>query len=139
MTANDNPPKLHWAIVLLLTIVTLGIFYIVWMFVQARWIKRINPESNAFTLLVICVILTFAGQIIIETTGEGSGASVAGALLVLAGTVVGIFAFFSRRRSMLDHYNRQLPDGLRLSPALTFFLGTFYLQHHMTRIARQQR
>ena len=28
------------------------------------------------------------------------------------------------------------PIGLRLSGALTFFLGVFYLQHHMTRIAK---
>ena len=137
MTAtNVTPPRLHWAIVLLLTVATLGIFYIIWMFVQARWIKRIDPESNATSLLVICVVLELGGQILIETSADGSGTSVAGGLLLLAGTVIGVVAFFSMRRSMLDYFNRQQPQGLRLSAALTFFLGALYLQHHMTRIAK---
>lgn len=130
------PPKLHWVLVLAFTVVTLGIFYIVWMFVQSAWIKRIDPTSRATTLLAIYVVLALAGQAIGEAGGEGSPAEAVGILLVLAGTVVSIFGFFSIRRSMLDYYNQVEPIDLRLSAALTFFLSVFYLQYHMTRIAR---
>ena len=39
------PPKLHWGWVLLLTIVTAGLFYVIWSFVQAVWV-RVNPKSE---------------------------------------------------------------------------------------------
>lgn len=130
------PPKLHWAVVLLLTLVTLGIFYIVWTFVQAAWVKKIDPESNAMRLMVIYVILVVIGQVMSDASGEGTGGAAMGTLLVLAGSVVSVLGFFSIRRSMLDYYNKVEPIGLRLSGALTFFLSAFYLQHHMSRIAK---
>lgn len=134
-SAAPLPPRLHWALVLLFTVLTLGIFYIVWMFVQSAWVRRIDPQSNATTLLAVYVVLAVAGQVAGEIGGEGSTGESVGVLLVLAGTVVSVFGFFSMRRSMLDHYNQAEPIGLRLSAALTFFLSVFYLQHHMTRIA----
>lgn len=130
------PPKLHWALVLLFTALTLGIFYAVWMFIQAAWVKKLNPESNAITLLVIYVVLVLVGEVMSDASGKGSGGAAVGTLLVLAGSVVSIFGFFSMRRSMIDYYDKTEPIGLRLSGALTFVLGVFYLQYHMTRIAR---
>lgn len=138
-TMAPLPPKLHWALVLLFTVLTLGIFYIVWMFVQSVWVRRIHPESSATTLFVIYVVLSLIGQFVIEASDKGSGSAVAGGLLLVVGSVVGIFGFFSVRRSMLDYYNQIDPVGLRLSAALTFFLSVFYLQHHMTRIAKWKR
>jgi drug/metabolite transporter (DMT)-like permease len=132
------PPQLHWALVLLLTVVTLGIFYLLWIIVQARWVKRIDPESQALSLQVIFIVLSIVGQVVIEASDKGSGGAVMGGLLTLGGTVAGVVGFFSQRRTMLSYYQQRLPQGLRLSPALTFFLGPFYLQHHMTRIAKQQ-
>jgi hypothetical protein len=41
--AFPTPPKLHWALVLLFTVLTLGIFLIVWMFIQSSWAKKIDP------------------------------------------------------------------------------------------------
>lgn len=131
------PPRLHWALVLLFTLLTFGIFFIVWVFIQSAWVRKINPESNATTLFAIYVALALVGQVMAEASGEGSGGATLGMLLVLAGSVVSIFGFFSMRRSMLDYYNRSGGTSLKLSGALTFFLNLFYLQHHMTRIARQ--
>ena len=39
----------------------------------------------------------------------------------------------------IDDYTTFEPIGLKLSGALTFFLGAFYLQHHMTRIATRSQ
>src|SRR4051795_12596976 len=41
------PPNLHWAIVLVLSIVTVGIFWLIWLFVQAAWVKKVRAESRA--------------------------------------------------------------------------------------------
>lgn len=133
------PPRLHWALVLLFTVLTLGVFYLVWMFVQAAWVRKIDPASNAMTLFVVYVVLFIAGEVVAAAGGEGSNAETAGTLLVLAGIVVFVVGTYSMRRSMIDHYNGAEPIGLRLSAALTFFLGLLYLQHHMTRIARWKR
>lgn len=130
------PPKLHWGLVVLFTVLTLGIFYVVWMFIQAAWVKKFNPRSNAITLMVAYVVLVLIGQVISGASPKDSSEAVAGSMLVLAGTIADIVASFSMRRSMLDHYAKTEPIALRLSAALTFFFGGFYLQYHMTRIAR---
>lgn len=130
------PPRLHWALVLALTLVTMGIFFIVWMFIQAAWVRKIDPRSNATTLLAVYVILVLIGQILMEANVEGSAGAALGIVLVLAGSVVSIFGFFSMRRSMLVYFNQTDPAGLKLSGVLTFFFNVLYLQYHMTRIAR---
>lgn len=133
--AGPRPPRLHWALVLLLTLVTLGLFFIVWMYVQAIWVRRIDPSSNAIRLLSIYVALVLIGQVLVESGGAGSSGAVTGTLLVLAGSVVSIFGFFSMRRSMLQHFNQARPGSLKLSAALTLFVNVFYFQYHLTRIA----
>jgi hypothetical protein len=47
-----------------------------------------------------------------------------------------ILANFQMRDSMVNYYNRAEPIGLRMSGAMTFFFGTFYIQHHLSRIAK---
>lgn len=137
--APAPPPKLHWALVLLFTLLTFGIFFVVWIFVQAAWVKKIHPASNAMTLMVIYLVMVVVGQAIAGASQKESAEAAAGGMLVIVGSIVSIAGFFSIRRSMLDYYNTVEPIGLKLSGALTFFLGAFYLQHHMTRIARRSQ
>ena len=136
LSSTPPPPRLHWALVLLFTLLTLGIFFIVWMFIQAAWIKKIHPRSNAITLFVIYLVLVLLGQVIAGASEKDSNEAAAASMLILIGTIVSIVGIFSMRRSMVDYYNKVEPIGLRLSGVLTFFLGVFYLQYHMTRIAR---
>lgn len=123
------PPRLHWALVLLFGLLTLGLFMLVWLFIQSNWIKKINPASQTTAQLVIYVVL----MLLSEALSANRGLYVT---LTLASYVVFYIALYSMRRSMLDHYNRVEPMGLILSPALVFLFSLFYLQHHMTRIAR---
>src|SRR5215470_11336245 len=44
------PPSLHWGIALLLTFVTCFIFGWVWLFIQAAWAKKVQPNSKALIL-----------------------------------------------------------------------------------------
>jgi hypothetical protein len=134
--AVPPPPRLHWALVLLFTLLTFGIFYVVWMFVQAAWVRRIDPASNAVTLLVVYVVLVLLGEAIAGASQKDSNEAAVGGLLVLAGSVVSVVAMFSMRRSMVAYFTGVVPIALRLSGALTFFVGVFYLQYHMTRISR---
>lgn len=134
---GPRPPRLHWALVLLFTVITFGLFFIVWMFIQSIWVRRIDPKSKATGVLAIYVGLVLVGQVLAESSGVGSEGAVMGLLLVLAGSVVSIFGFFSMRRSMLNYCNQNQPGSLKLSAALTLFLNVFYFQYHMTRIAER--
>jgi len=49
------PPSLHWALVVLFTILTLGIFGLVWPFIQANWVRRIDGESKARLMLGVAL------------------------------------------------------------------------------------
>jgi hypothetical protein len=130
------PPRLHWAWVLLLSVVTLGLFYVVWAFVQAMWVRRIDPASNGVTLLIVYLVLTLVGELIADTGGKDSTQALVGALISLAGAVVSIVAFFSMRRSLVTYYNEVEPIGLKLGGVMTFFFNVLYFQHHFTRIVR---
>lgn len=130
------PPKLHWGWVLLLSVVTLGLFYVVWAFVQAIWVRRIDPASNAVTLLAVYLALTLVGELISGTDSKDSTQALVGALISFAGAIVSIVAFFSMRKSLVAYYNHAEPIGLRLGGAMTFFFNVLYFQHHFTRIAK---
>ena len=51
--AGPLPPGLHWVLVLLLAIVTCGIFSIVWLFIEANFVKKIRPNCNAIMLYAL--------------------------------------------------------------------------------------
>lgn len=128
------PPKLHWALVALFSLLTFGLFAVVWFFVQASWIRKIDPGSKATKYLVGQVVLAIVGGIMSEF--PGAGAKAVGGILTLSSYVLFYCAYYSMRRSMLHQFNVVKPMGLKLSGLMTFFFSTLYLQHHMTRIAR---
>jgi hypothetical protein len=131
--AYPAPPQLHWALVLLFTLLTLGLFMIVWIFVQSTWARKINPASNATACFACYVPFAIVGQLMMEGSG---GVRAVGLLLMLVSYVVFYLGTYSIRRSMLNHYKSVEPMQLELSAAMTFLFSAFYLQYHMTRIGR---
>ena len=136
--SNDNstllPPKLHWGLVLLFTVLTLGIFLVVWVFIQSTWIKKIDPTSNATNQFIGYVAMLVIGQVL--TASGGSSLQGIGTVLVIGAYVMFYFAIFSMKKSMMHYYNEVEPIGLKLSTACLVFFSTFYFQAHMTRIAK---
>ena len=141
------PPSLHWGLVLLFSWLSGGLFQIIWAFVQASFVKKIDPSNSSLTLFIVG-ILGFGGCFVLFMVGIASssggtdfGASQAGMfglafLLEIGAGVCLIVANFKIRRSMLNYYNSVEPIGLRLSGAMTFFFNILYFQHHFTRIAK---
>jgi hypothetical protein len=128
------PPKLHWGLLLLFTVLTCGLFLAVWLFIQSSWVKKINPDSSATPLFISYLVLFILGQLLAEDADAGLKGL--GAFLTLASYVVFYIAEYSIRRSMLDHYNNVETIALDMSNAMVFFFSCFYLQYHMTRIAK---
>jgi GYF domain 2 len=132
--ANLNPPpNLHWGVVLLLHIVTCGIFGIIWLFVEAVWVKKVRPSSRALLYLIGCVVLGFIAVFINAERGDGNPMA---ALMNLGSIVIYLCGIFSMRGDIEDYYNNEEKIGLSLNGILTFFFSVFYFQYHFNRINR---
>jgi hypothetical protein len=141
-----DPPNLHWALVLLIGFFTCGLFMIVWMFVQAAWMRKVNPRSKALTYyivaMVIYVVMIVAevAMMIASSNGTPSVGLVAlCGLLGLVYFVMILIAIFTMRSDIEQHYNGPEPIGLSLSGVMTFFFNVLYFQYHFTRINELKR
>jgi hypothetical protein len=105
--------------VLLFTVLTCGFFGIVWMFVHAVWVRRIDPTCNALFVLAVGMPL----ELVLQFDGHDL-------LAALVGAVAGTWAYFWMRRVIEARF------GIALSGVMTFFFNTLYLQYHLTAIAQ---
>lgn len=138
LTASNPAPLppggMHWAVLLLLAVVTLGLFGTVWAFVQANWVRKIDQQSKAMLFLVISVVSNLVGQVL-----NGAREYLLSMPLLLAAIVFMFVAVFAMRSSIQRYYNTVEPRGLRLSGVMTFFFSIFYFQYHLYRILREKR
>ncbi len=123
------PPSLHWGVAVLLGVLTCGLFGWVWAFIQAAWVKKVQPESKALIYYGISVGL------FVLMFGSAFAAGASGNLIV---------GWFDMRSSIEEHYNTAEPIGLSLNAVITFLmsfilLGHIYFQFHFTRINEMKR
>lgn len=130
-TAYPSPPTMNWVVVLILTLLTCGLFGLIWMFVQAYFVKKIDPGNNAILLFVLALGLYFGGGIFAAITGSGD----IGRLIAFGALVLILVGIFNMRTSLQHHYNQVEPIQLRLSGPMTVFFSVLYFQFHFTRIA----
>ena len=141
MAAGPIPPDFHWALVLLITVLTCGIFNSVWIIVEAAWIRKIKPESKGLLLVVLGIASIYGIQLVtgfIAAINNTEPNPLAG-LLVLAGAIVLLIGTFAMRSDLEDYYNSVEPINLRLSGVMTFFFSVFYFQYHFSRIAKWKK
>ncbi len=136
--AGPAPPDLHWALVLLISFVC-SIFSIVWIFIQANFVKKIDPNSKGMMLLILTVVLAFAAVPFFIGAAEMMELIFVGILFYLGAVVCSIAAWFNMRASLLHYYNSVEPYGLRLSGVMTFFFNMYYFQYHFMRIAEWKK
>lgn len=151
--AYPDPPNLHWAIVLLLDLVTCSLFQMVWNIILSAWFRRVVPPSKAMILYIASAVLLFLQFATGQVAGLGSGrhgnfhgygyhynyglhpgAFGLYGLIALACWVVRLVARFTFRSELEQHFNTVDPIGLRINPVLLFFFGGIYLQSQMNRI-----
>ena len=132
-----QPPRLHWGVILALQIITLGLFSLVWLVVQAFWVKRMTGSSKGFTwaivnLCALPVLFTFAlllGVVVAATHHTAEAGGVTNALETwyrLIFIVLNLGTVFTLKSEM-DSY----PIAMSLSGVMTFFFGTIYFQYHL--------
>ena len=126
---------MNWALVLVLSIVTCGIFGLFWMFKQALYAKKLDPASQGVTFYtgwVACAV----GAIVVSWLTNGSFVST---LVNLAGLALLILGAFNIRDTLQRHFTTNEPVGLSLHPVMTFFFTGLYFQYHLSRIANWRR
>jgi hypothetical protein len=141
MPGGPVPPDFHWALVLLIGVLTCGLFLWAWLIVEAAWVRKIKPQSKGLLFVLLALGCNIAGSIInvaIAAANDGHGAP-AGGIFSLAGFVLIIIGIFTIRGDLQDYYNTTENIGLTLSGVMTFFFAVFYFQHHFSRIAQWKK
>lgn len=136
----EDPPNLNWGLVLLFDFLTCGIFQLVWNFILAAWMKRVQPTSQAIVYYAVgyglALINTgfsvpiFLGAMHHMHPSHHYGLN----LLSFVAWAIRIVARFNMKSSLEEHFNTVEPIGLRLNGVLVFFFGGLYLQSQMNRI-----
>lgn len=135
--ALPAPPRLHWGWVPALTLVTVGIFGVVWMAVQAYWVKKATRNGKPFAWAMTYVV--FLGVAILMGMAEGvllvlaaRGADVSGLIVLfrlvprLGGLVLYLLAAYTLKGALEAE-----PIDIPLSGVVTFFLAATYFQYHL--------
>jgi hypothetical protein len=134
-----DPPNLHWALVLLFSVLSCGMFGAVWSLVEASWMKKVEPLSKAMGYYIaaigLLVVLFFSGFFMAMA---GHPRSPITSLIQLVYAVVAIIARFSLRSSIEEHFNTAEPMGVTLNGVMTFFFGEIYFQYHFNEINKRK-
>lgn len=139
-----TPPSLHWGWVLLFSVLSFGIFAIVWPFIQANWVRKIDPRSSAMPMLGMALGCSVVGYLLSAAGAPADDAAPAttmerlGWLLQLTYVVLCLAAYFamagSIRREMAAY---RVP--VRIGGVTLLFFNTLYLQAHLSWLARWQQ
>jgi hypothetical protein len=135
--ALPAPPRLHWGIVFALSFVTFGIFGMIWLVVQASWVKKATRNARPFWyclayLLVIpaaMVVAMFGGIIATFAGGPQTANQVIGVIAILvqiSSFVLYIFAAYTLKGAL-----EMQPIDIPLGGIMTFFFSATYFQYHL--------
>jgi hypothetical protein len=130
---GDLPPGLHWALVLLLAVVTCGVFGWIWMFVQAAYMKKQRPGNTVIVLYAIGLAVVIFGALgagVLEAAHSDGATGFQ--LLEFGGAITILVGHFKLRDAIEEAFNVQL------SGAMTFFFNVVYFQYHLSRIRQYQ-
>ena len=138
MSIYPDPPNLHWGLVLLFTVITCGIFSLVWEIVQAVWIKRVEPESKSAYIYGGAVVALFG--IVAASFSHGMNPTLPNVtpIVQLLYYVLVLVARFNLRSSLEEHFTGAESIGLSLSGVMTFLFGGIYFQYHINDIVRRK-
>jgi hypothetical protein len=150
MPQFPDPPNLHWVLVLVIGMVTCGLFMVVWELLQVMWLKKVQPNSKAplyyfifLGLWVLNLVLSFGrvGLMVAHQMDNSAMVAMAGVGgLISLGTIAMMIVYrFVMKSSLEQHFTAVDPIGLTLSGIMTFFFGGLYFQYHFNRINEIKR
>ena len=127
-----EPPGLHWGIVLLLAVLTFGVFGWIWSLVLAGWVRKIDPHNRAASLLATCLALSIVAIGTVYVAPDH--ADPAAALVQLSAVALFLVAIFGMRKSIMAYYCAHEGVPLSLNSAMTLFFNVVYFQFKFNRM-----
>ena len=153
----ENPPNLHWGLVLLFDVLTCSLFQIVWNIIIAAWFRRVSGNAKILTLYIVSAVLIVVQGIAGQAVGFMAGSFGSGryggtvpnfgahtallgiyGLLALGTWVIRLIARFTFMAELQRHYNTVEPIGLHTNGVLTFFFGGIYLQSLLNEVNQRK-
>ena len=142
-TPYPDPPGLHWGLVLLFSVLTCSLFMVVWNLVISSWLRRVQPNANALFFYIAAYVIALLDQgaragVMLHNVGTPTLSP----MLVVAGLggltyfILKIFARFTEKASIEEHYRTVEPLGLELNGVLVFFFGGIYIQSQLNKVPR---
>jgi preprotein translocase subunit SecY len=135
--AVPDPPRLHWAWVFVLSVITFGLFAMVWLIVQANWVRKVYGHSKSlpWAIAYACILpALFLFAILMGVMGtllhlQNAQAIVASAILLarIALLVLWIVTVFKLRDELSSE-----PIDIPLGGIMTFLFGPLYFQYHLS-------
>jgi len=116
--------------VLLLSIVTIGLFLDIWLIVQALWVRKHDPASRALPLYIVSVVLSILAEILNALHFDTP--VTAGTFIV--SLILALIATFAVRDALAVYLTKVTGRPAYLGSFLTLILGPIYLQYHMNRV-----
>jgi len=139
------PPDMNWVVVLVLCIVTFGLFGLIWMIRQAFFVKKIDPSSNAVPFAVcasICLMIygvfSAAAGLVAGVNPDSDSVGIFEGFAKIFAPLGGLFCILMVVRmikSLTWYYNNVEPIGLRLNTLAALVFGSLYFQYHFSNIA----
>src|SRR5689334_2152262 len=115
--AGPVPVDFHWALVLLIGLLTCGLFWWAWWIVEAVFVRKLKSDSKGLLFVILAFACNFAGGFIngmmravnpSETVNYGVPFS-------LIGLVLFVIAEFQMKNDLEEYYNSEEPINLRLN------------------------
>jgi hypothetical protein len=135
------PPNLHWALLLVLVLLTRQLFNWIWAFVLANWARKLSGKNTAMVLVAMYPGGFLAGIVAFALASglRQNYLAVIGGVLIVAGAIAYIIGIFKIKDAMEEYYNSRENIRLVLSGVMTFFFSSIYLQYHVNSIARWKK
>ena len=135
---SPMPPELHWGIVLVLGVLSRGLFISIWVLVQFNWIRKLDKDPTAFIILIITLAIQWGSLLLSFASLKEEAVILLNALIIIT-LPIQFYAAWRGRATMLKHFNNVEHYRLELSPIWSLIFTAPYLQYHMSRIAEWKR
>ena len=133
------PIDFHWALVLLITVFSCGLFGWAWLFVEAAYVRKIRSSSHGLLFSILGFSIWFIGACFNVYNRATDRTPSPNWLISIIAFALVIVALFQMKSDLEDYYNTEEPIHLQLNGVMTFFFGTLYFQHHFSRISQWKK
>jgi len=151
-SAYPAPPRVHWVVLLVGSIVASALFewllpevvaelainslWGIWVLYLCVWIRKLDPNSKSLLWASASIGMQFVLDGLDSIQEPSNGLTWVIVVLWVASLALDFVVIFMIRAELQKHYNEREPIGLHLGGVMTFFFSYLYFQYHLYDIAQ---